>query len=533
MSIFFKKSKKILGINERNLKYLCYSPSKKKRIEQKLETKKLLKKFKLPFPKTLAVIKSFKELVDFDFRNLPNSFVLKPNKGFGGSGIIIVFGKKTTKEGDIYWIKSNKERIDVNWIKNHVIHILEGQFSMDGHPDIAVFEERIQLAKFLKPYSYSGIPDIRIIVYNSVPIMAMLRLPTKISEGRANLHLGGIGVGIDLASGKTTSGVLNNKIIYYLPNTKYSLRGIQIPDWKKILEFAVKAQMVSKIRYIGIDIAIDREKGPLILELNNRPGLSIQLANLAPLKERMERIEGLEIQEAKRGVIIAQQLFGSEFKEEFIEEISGKKIIGINEPIKIFDSKNNIFKTIAKIDTGAYRSVICSSIAEKLNLKPFKFKKVKSSLGSQKRPIIKLSFILDEKTITTEAFIVDRSKLKYDVLIGRKDLKGFFVDPRKNIPMIKILTLKRKGETIGKIIYKLKGTVFYVLKIGLDDEKISKENYFALLKHFIKKLKKEKNKKIFIKIDKNDFDKKEILKNLGFVLKKEDEEIAQYQKIIK
>lgn len=527
---FLKKSKKFLGINERNLKYLSYSSTKKIIVDKKLETKRLLKKYKLPFPKTLFIIKSFKDLIDFNFDKLPESFVLKPNRSFGGNGILIVFGKKIDKNGETYWIKSNKIKISKDWIKNHIINILEGRFSLDGRPDIAFFEERVKIPKFLKAYSYAGIPDIRIIVYNSVPVMAMLRLPTKISEGRANLHFGGIGVGIDLSSGKTTNAILNNKIIQYLPNTRYILRGIEIPYWKQILKYSIVAQIASKIKFVGVDISVDREKGPLILELNARPGLSIQIANLASLKERLDRIEGLEIDNPQRGVILSQQLFGTEFEEEFIEEISGKRIIGVNEPVEIFDDKNNIFKTIAKIDTGAYRSTICSSIAEKLNiLKPIKWKNVQSALGKQKRPIIKLSFVLDKKPINTEAFVVSRSELKFDMLIGRKDLKQFFIDPQKNTPIIKKLLIKKENEIIGKIIYKLRGITFYIIKI--ETENII--NFEKLLKHFLKKFKKQKNKKISIEINNNEEEKKQILENLEFSLKAADGNLLKYQKIIK
>ncbi len=43
--------------------------------------------------------------------------------------------------------------------------------------------------------------------------------------------------------------------------------------------------------YQGIDIVLDREQGPLILELNARPGLNIQIANRAGLHKRLTAIE--------------------------------------------------------------------------------------------------------------------------------------------------------------------------------------------------------------------------------------------------
>ena len=41
--------------------------------------------------------------------------------------------------------------------------------------------------------------------------MAMLRLPTKASGGRANLHQGAIGAGVDLVTGVTHHAVLKNR----------------------------------------------------------------------------------------------------------------------------------------------------------------------------------------------------------------------------------------------------------------------------------------------------------------------------------
>ena len=111
--------------------------------------------------------------------------------------------------------------IKIEDLKTHVQNILDGSFSLSGIPDIAFFEERLKLLKLFKPYSYKGIPDIRIIVYNKVPVMAMLRLPTRESDGKANLQQGAIGAGIDMATGVTTTAVFGKgKIIEYIPKTR-------------------------------------------------------------------------------------------------------------------------------------------------------------------------------------------------------------------------------------------------------------------------------------------------------------------------
>lgn len=432
---FLEKSGYVLGINARNLTYL--QPSNSLRAisiaDNKLLSKRILRKAGLPVLETHSIIRRIKELKEFDWTSLPLSFALKPNRGLGGGGILIVYGRR--KKFPHPWVKADKKVVQIKDLQSHVLSILEGTFSLAGLPDVAFFEERIKLLKLFKLYAYRGIPDIRIIVYNSVPIMAELRLPTKESGGKANLHLGGIGVGIDMGTGITTTAIQRDHLIEYIPKSRLLLRGLQIPEWKEILKLAIQAQEVSKIGFLGVDIAIDREKGPVILELNARPGLSIQIANLSSLNDRLQRVKGLKIKTISKGVKIAQDLFGGEIEEE-LEEISGRKIIGINEPIEILDNQRNKYPTMAKIDTGAYRTTICTSLAKKLAINQvIGSKKVRGALGIEERPIINLSFVLDKRLVGTEAFMADRSEMKYDIIVGRKDLKRFLVDPDKNIFM--------------------------------------------------------------------------------------------------
>lgn len=441
MFTYLKKSRVVLGINARNLKYI--RPHNRRRAIQiadnKLLSKKILKKAGLPVPQLYTTIKNTQELLDFRWQDLPETFTLKPNRGLGGKGILIVYSKKRPgrENPTIIWIRADKSKITIADIQSHILNILEGTYAITNLPDIAFFEERIKIIKLLKPYSFRGIPDIRIIVYNSVPVMAELRLPTEESEGRANLHLGGIGVGIDLGTGITTTAIQYDRLIEYVPKTRLILSGIKLPFWRDILEMAIKAQQASSLGFAGVDIALDREKGPVILEINARPGLAIQIANLASLKDRLERVWGLKIQTPKRGARLSQELFGGEIEEE-LEEISGRKIIGIYEKVKIINSGNEITVT-AKIDSGAYRSAICHSLAEKLNLQqknPERTKAVRSALGKEQRPIIPLSFILENRLIQTEVFIADRTQMKCDMIIGRRDLKQFFIDPLKNLKAV-------------------------------------------------------------------------------------------------
>ena len=43
--------------------------------------------------------------------------------------------------------------------------------------------------------------------------------------------------------------------------------------------------------YLRVDMVIDNDRGPLILEMNARPGLSIQIANCTGLSNRVRRID--------------------------------------------------------------------------------------------------------------------------------------------------------------------------------------------------------------------------------------------------
>ena len=465
---YWKNSRKLLGMNARNLDFV--RPFNRRRgmkiADQKLLCKRILTRSKLPVSALIGKIRSREELENFDWTTLPASFALKPNRGFGGEGILVVYARKKNRPDA--WIKANGGIVTIEDLKTHIQNILDGSFSLSNTPDIAFFEERLKLLKLFKPYSYKGIPDIRVIVFNRIPVMAMLRLPTRASDGKANLQQGAIGVGIDLATGTTTSAIMGKgQIIESVPGTRLPLSGIKIPYWKQILTMAVEAQSISSLGFLGADIAIDRDQGPVILELNARPGLSIQLANFAGLKERLDRVRGINIKTVERGVRLGRNLFGGEIEEE-IEEISGRRVIGCIEKVKLIGKNGKEVTAEAKIDTGADSTSIDTELAKQLGFedvisffssipKPTSsersdLKKVSeeydttylsahpdlkgiaftySSNGFTMRPKVDLSFVLDTMEIPARASIIDRSHLEYPVIIGRRNLSKFLVDVNK------------------------------------------------------------------------------------------------------
>jgi alpha-L-glutamate ligase-like protein len=426
-----KNYNKILGLNARNLDYVLKKDRTNLAIaDNKIKVKKILKAAGLPVPETYAVIKNESDFEKFSW-DLPKSFVLKPNQSLGGEGVLIVYGKKKDSPT---WIKAGQRLISIEDIKRHSYNIIEGNFSPSEKSDKAVFESRVRLHPVFKPYTFKGgIPDVRVIVYEKIPIMAELRLPTKASEGRSNLHLGGIGVGIDMKSGITTTAILRNHLIETVPDTRHILSGIQIPHWKDVLRIAALAQKHVGISLLGVDIAIDRDTGPIIFEINSRPGISIQIANQSPLRERLRRVEGLRIKSARRGTKIARELFGGEIEEE-LEEISGRKIIGIFEKIELIDKKGEKIQVIAKIDTGAYRTSIDKNLAKKLGAEESKRTiSFISSLGKESRHLVDIEFSMVGQKIKTQASVADRSGLKYSMIIGRCDLSHFLLDPIRKL----------------------------------------------------------------------------------------------------
>ena len=157
--------------------------------------------------------------------------------------------------------------------------MLSGMYSLGGQTDVALLQQRVHLHPAFEPVSYKGIPDVRVILTKTSRRMAMLRLPTRASGGRANLHQGGLGAGIDLASGMTHHAVCHGESIAVHPDTGASLLGVKVPFWRHILDMSAKVAAAVGLGYVGVDIVVDADHGPMLLEANARPGLAIQMAN--------------------------------------------------------------------------------------------------------------------------------------------------------------------------------------------------------------------------------------------------------------
>lgn len=416
-------SKSPLGLNARNYLYIRTFNKRraKARADDKLLTKRTLVKAKIPTTKLITSFDSLGDVRRYDWANLSGDFVLKPARGYGGSGIMVI--RK--------WNGSEGKRLDGHTIylkelEGEIFSILDGASSMDNLPDHAFLEERVVVSSAIRKLAAGGVPDVRIIVANGVPIMAMLRLPTVFSQGKANLHQGAIGIGIDIRTGITTKSVFQGKAVALIPGTKTKVRGIKIPQWDRVLEIAVQTQHASKLGYAGVDIVYDEAKGPLVLEVNARPGLQIQLANGASLRTRLERIEGMPVPSVEHGIELAKRLFA----EHALSEVRiASNVLQVIEKVTIYGAKGKK-NVLAKIDTGAYRTALDASLVEELGLNKHHEKvEIRSGSGNQTRHTVHISFKLRGKDMHTIASYNDRKHMKFPIIIGRRDLKGFLVDP--------------------------------------------------------------------------------------------------------
>jgi len=271
------RKKGILSINERNSAYVL--PYNKRKlyplVDDKIKTKRLAIAAGIAVPTLFELIESEHQIKQIENILAPyDDFVIKPAHGAGGDGILVITGKVFGRYRQI-----NGKLVTPQELQHHLSSLLSGAYSLGGHADYAIVEHRVSVDPVFKEVSYEGIPDIRIITLLGYPAMAMVRLPTRLSGGKANLHQGAIGVGVNMANGKTLGGVFHNDPIDFHPDTLNPIVGIKVPYWEDILNIAAGCYELTGLGYLGVDIVLDKDHGPLMLELNARPGLNIQIAN--------------------------------------------------------------------------------------------------------------------------------------------------------------------------------------------------------------------------------------------------------------
>jgi alpha-L-glutamate ligase-like protein len=279
----------VLGINRRNAEYVmrCNPRSAFPLVDDKLLTKDLAQKHRIPVPHVYHVVRYHGDMEGLEkaLRDR-RDFVVKPARGIGGSGVLLLTDR--TVDG---FVNQSGEVISWAELTYYVSDILSGIYSLGGLEDRAFMETFVHPDPIFEDVTFKGVPDIRIVVYRGVPVMGMVRLPTRYSDGKANLHRGAIGAGIDIKSGMTLTAVHGSQVVTHHPDTGSLVGGIQVPHWERMLEIAAQSLEMTGLGFLGVDLVIDWQQGPFLLELNSRPGLQIQVANRKGLRERLELID--------------------------------------------------------------------------------------------------------------------------------------------------------------------------------------------------------------------------------------------------
>lgn len=418
----FVSNSGILGLNARNLLYIKpFNPRKAVAFaDDKLKTKAFLSAREVPVAKIYARIEDHKQLRTFDFSQLPDFCVLKPNYGFGGGGIMVLKGRKNGQ-----FLEQGKRPVSDQELREHIEDILDGKYSVNGLPDIAFFEKILVADPGFAPFRPAGLPDVRIVVFNLVPVMSMLRIPTLESNGKANVHMGGIGIGIDIAKGVTTYATQYNKRITELPHGG-SPSGIAIPRWDELLLIASRIQYVTNIGYLAVDLTIDEEQGPVLLEVNARAGLMVQVANLAPLRSRLERVAGLTVQSPEKGVRLAQELFGAKVHPRTTEV--ERPVLGMRETISVTGNGTTV-QVPSLISPDHERTIFAEDLLRELK------KEQAVEAESTDEGTYRVKFTLGTKKIQTVVREGRVSPPSVRAIIGRRDLVGFLLDPSKTADM--------------------------------------------------------------------------------------------------
>lgn len=414
-------------MNARVQLYTSQNPQEAKQYGfSKLRAKTFLAKHSIQVPQLYARITSSEDLREFDWHSIDGSFAVKPASGSAGKGIIVFQGYDKKKKA---WLSINDEYFTEDDLDLHVSDILSGQYSTWGNRHMALIEERIPIHPALEEYAQLGTPDIRVIVYHRIPVMAMARIPTEASGGRANLDLGAIGVGIDMGTGKTLYGVSGKKkLIRSFPHNQMPVGGIQIPNWSEVLSTAVRAANATGLEFCGTDIFLHPSKGPMIAEINSFPGLSVQIANRDGLRQRLERVDGVQARNVSHAVKIGQALFAENYGASLGDV--DRPIINFVEDVVLFNTKkqpNDDYQI--RVNTGRNRSAIAERVVQELGLtaqKDILFNQQDEEEG--KLPVIEVTFKIKNKTVTTQMSVSKKlSRKSIPIELGRRDLQGFYI----------------------------------------------------------------------------------------------------------
>lgn len=280
----------VLTMRVRNRDFISrYNPGAIMSTFDKERMKSTLHGLDVPTPRTFFVVDRDQDLAKLrTLLDERDRLVLKPVDGSGGQDVLVVRGR--TDGGDAF--ETNRGVLTASEIVAHARRVCVGGLADYGARSRVLVEGAVTPDGLLADRVGAGVPDLRVITLHGIPVMAMARLPTAESMGTANIHAGAVGVAVGIATGEATGGFqqTRNRYLEAHPDTGGSL-SFAIPEWEAVLTNASRAAIASGLGYAGVDIVFDAEEGPVVLEVNRRPGLGIQNANMSGLLKRLRFVE--------------------------------------------------------------------------------------------------------------------------------------------------------------------------------------------------------------------------------------------------
>lgn len=466
-------------MNQRNNIYVKeFNPDRGIRLaNNKEQTKKFLSQRSIPVPKTFIHIKTRQEWFHFDAWELPvKSFVVKPNKGSKWQGIFVVndyrkreniqtkkttLGKINLYEKQIedfgYEFSIGGKRINEIDFKKKAGGIFQGLFSSLGKPDTMLVEDKLIPWAEFELFCQYGLADLRIIMFNLVPVIAMLRVPTKESGGKANLAQGGIGLGVDVVTGKINTLYWQGKsYTSAFPEEWSQFKNKKIPYRQEILEYSANAQYFVNSWYLGMDWVVT-SKWPKLLEINARAWLEIQNITGKSLLNIMKKIEDLHVTTPSKGLEISRSLFWT----NRTTDIKPKNVIYLSQAWKLLytrDAKKRGLPITLSIGIDKIKNYA----SEKVIKRTLWAKNITIDLGTTTHNIQNIKFLVD-------------ATLKWNrVILWQESLKDFYILP------------SHKSQISTKILNKEFFDSEESIALTLLDEKINDINKKLNLSFFLK-----------------------------------------------
>lgn len=163
---------------------------------------------------------------------------------------------------------------------------------------VTILEEQVFQHKKMASLHPDSLNTVRVVTYLKDDGEVIIHLPfIKIGQGGSfvdNGGAGGIFALVDADTGKLITDGKDeaNKVYVTHPNTGVKIKDFQIPEWKKVKKFAIEiAKAFPHTKYIGWDIAISKDKGPLIIEGNSRTQFyGQQITDEIGKKKSMEKL---------------------------------------------------------------------------------------------------------------------------------------------------------------------------------------------------------------------------------------------------